>query len=177
MGKLTIAAAFAPMGPVTFSDVEAGSWYEAAVNAMVEAGLMQGTGSNIFQPFGTVTRATMWTILARLDGADTEGGSSWDEKARAGAVAASVPDGTNPEAVVTREQIGAMLHRYAGGPAAENALDFADSGDISDWAADAMAWAVEKGILTGTPDGRLNPQGTATRAEAAVMLRRFADTK
>ncbi|MGI5930686.1 glycoside hydrolase family 2 TIM barrel-domain containing protein [Pseudoflavonifractor sp.] len=176
-GKVTITAEFAPVEPVTFSDVEAGSWYEAAVNAMVEAGLMQGIGNNMFQPFGTVTRATMWTILARMDGVDTEGGSSWYEKAQAWAVAEGVSDGTNPDAVVTREQIAAMLYRYAGSPAAENALDFADSGDISDWAADAMAWAVAEGILTGTPDGRLNSQGTATRAEAAVMLQRFDGMK
>ena len=172
-GKVTITAEFAPVEPITFYDVETGSWYEAAVNAMVEAGLMQGIGNNMFQPFGTVTRATMWTILARMDGVDTEGGSSWYEKAQAWAVAEGVSDGTNPEAVVTREQIAAMLYRYAGSPAAENALDFADSGDISDWAADAMAWAVAEGILTGTPGGKLNPQGTATRAEAAVMLQRI----
>ena len=138
---------------------------------------MQGTGGNLFQPFGTVTRATMWTILARMDGADTEGGESWYEKAQTWAVAEGVSDGTNPDAVVTREQIAAMLYRYAGSPAAEGRLDFADSAAVSDWAAQAMAWAVEEGILTGTPDGRLNPQGTATRAEAAAMLQRFADAK
>ena len=175
VGEVTITAEFAPVEPVTFSDVEAGSWYEEAVSAMVEAGLMQGTGSGMFQPFGTVTRATMWTILARMDGADTEGGSSWYEKGQAWAVAQDVSDGTNPDAVVTREQIAAMLYRYAGSPAAEGTLDFTDSGDISGWAADAMAWAVEKGILTGTPDGKLNPQGTATRAEAAVMLLRMQE--
>ena len=176
-GKVTITAEFAPVEPVTFSDVEAGSWYAEAVAAMAEAGLMEGTGNNIFQPFGTVTRATMWTILARMDGAETAGGGSWYEKARAWAVAEGVSDGTNPGAVVTREQIAAMLYRYAGSPAAEETLDFADRGAVSAWAADAMAWAVEEGILTGTPDGRLNPQGTATRAEAAVMLRRFDGTK
>lgn len=179
MGSVTIRAVFAPDGSsVTgFEDVEAGSWYEEAVSAMVEAGLMQGTGGNLFQPFGTVTRATMWTILARMDGVDTEGGESWYEKAQTWAVAEGVSDGTNPDAVVTREQIAAMLYRYAGSPAAEGQLDFADSAAVSDWAAQAMVWAVEEGILTGTPDGRLNPQGTATRAEAAVMLQRFADAK
>ena len=164
-------------GVTGFDDVEAGSWYEEAVSAMVEAGLMQGTGGNLFQPFGTVTRATMWTILARMDGVDTEGGESWYEKARTWAVAEGVSDGTNPDVVVTREQIAAMLYRYAGSPAAEGQLDFADSAAVSDWAAQAVMWAVEDGILTGTPDGRLNPQGTATRAEAAVMLQRFADAK
>ena len=176
-GKVTITAEFAPVESVAFSDVEAGSWYEAAVYAMVEAGLMQGTGNNMFQPFGTVTRATMWTILARMDGAETEGGGSWYEKAQTWAVTEGVSDGTNPGAVVTREQIAAMLYRYAGSPAAEGTLDFADRGAVSAWAADAMAWAVAEGILTGTPDGRLNPQGTATRAEAAVMLRRFDGMK
>ena len=175
-GKVTITAEFAPVEPITFYDVEAGSWYEAAVNAMVEAGLMQGTGNNMFQPFGTVTRATMWTILARMDGVDTEGGSSWYEKAQAWAVAEGVSDGTNSDAVVTREQIAAMLYRYAGSPAAENALDFADSGDISDWAADAMAWAVAEGILTGKSGNILDPDGTATRAEAATILMRFCQS-
>ena len=92
-------------------------------------------------------------------------------------MAEGVSDGTNPDVVVTREQIAAMLYRYAGSPVAEGQLDFADSAAVSDWAAQAMVWAVEEGILTGTPDGRLNPQGTATRAEAAVMLQRFADAK
>lgn len=179
VGSVTIRAVFAPDGSsVTgFDDVEAGSWYEEAVSAMVEAGLMQGTGGNLFQPFGTLTRATMWTILARMDGVDTEGGESWYEKARTWAVAEGVSDGTNPDVVVTREQIAAMLYRYAGSPAAEGQLDFADSAAVSDWAAQAVMWAVEEGILNGTPDGRLNPQGTATRAEAAVMLQRFADAK
>ena len=179
-GKAVITAVFAAAGAGSstgFADVEAGSWYEAAVSAMVEAGLMQGTGGNLFQPFGTVTRATMWTILARMDGVDTEGGKSWYEKAQTWAMAEGVSDGTNPDAVVTREQIAAMLYRYAGSPAAEGQLDFADSAAVSEWASQAMVWAVKEGILTGTPDGNLNPQGTATRAEAAVMLQRFADAK
>ena len=179
-GKAVITAVFAAAGAggsTGFADVEAGSWYEAAVSAMVEAGLMQGTGGNLFQPFGTVTRATMWTILARMDGVDTEGGKSWYEKAQTWAMAEGVSDGTNPDAVVTREQIAAMLYRYAGSPAAEGQLDFADSAAVSEWASQAMVWAVKEGILTGTPDGKLNPQGTATRAEAAVMLQRFADAK
>ncbi|WP_433441627.1 S-layer homology domain-containing protein [Pseudoflavonifractor sp.] len=174
---VTVKAVFERTGEsiTGFDDVEPGSWYEEAVDAMVEAGLMQGTGGNLFQPYGTVTRATMWTILARMDGVDTEGGSSWYEKAQAWAVAEGVSDGTNPDAAVTREQIAVMLYRYTGGTAAQSELNFSDSGDISSWAADAMAWAVKEGILTGTPGGKLNPQGTATRAEAAVILQRWTN--
>lgn len=77
---------------------------------------MNGTGQG-FDPDGTVTRGTLMTILARMDGVDTAGGRTWYEKGMAWAVSAGVSDGANPEGVITREQAAVMLYRYAGSPA------------------------------------------------------------
>ena len=85
-------------------------------------------------------------------------------------------DGASLDSAVSREQLVTMLWRYAGSPAAQGGLNaYPDSASVSNWAAQAMAWAVETGLITGTGAGELNPQGTATRAEVAAILVRFVE--
>ena len=88
-----------------------------------------------------------------------------------------VSDGTDPNGLVTREQFATMLYRYAGSPAAGGMAisEFTDGASVSDYATDAVTWALSEGILTGMGDGILAPQGTATRAQAAAMLMRFVE--
>ena len=104
----------------------------------------------------------VWAILARMDG-ETVTGASWQDAARSWAVARGVSDGTDPNGLVTREQFATMLLRYAGEPASAQSLSaFTDAASVSGWAGTAMAWAVEKGIVTGVTATTLVPQGTAT---------------
>ena len=114
------------------------------------------------------------TMLARLDGVNTEGGATWYEKGLRWAVENGISDGTVPESPVTREQFVTMLCRYAGAVADRNVESFSDYENISDWALAAVKWAVSNGIMLGY-DGRLNPQGNVTRAETAVMMMRFCE--
>ena len=156
-------------------DVPATHWAYGAVNYVVGEGLFNGTSDTTFSPDVPMTRAMFYTVLARLDGVDTTGGATWYEKAMAWAVAEGITDGTNPEGTLTREQLAVMLYRYAGSPAVSASLTgYADAASVSDWARDGMNWAVAQGILTGKTGSVLDPQGTASRAEVAAMLMRFA---
>ena len=162
-----------------FADVAAGSWYEGGVSFVVERGLFQGVAEGRFAPEVPMTRAMLMTVLARLDGQDTASGGVWYQVGVDWAVAAGVSDGAAPDALVTREQLAVMLYRYAqrlGLPTAgrDSLRAFADGGQIAPWAQDAMAWAVDQGILNGRSGGVLDPAASATRAEAATMLQRFA---
>ena len=164
-----------PAQNVSFDDVKPTEWYADAVRCVVEKGLMSGTGTNAFSPDGTTTRGMLMTILARYAGADTTGGASWYEKGMAWAQSAGISDGRAPEAGITREQLVTMLYRYADAPEASGTLDaFTDADTVSAYAADAMRWAAANGIVNGS-HGRLNPQGNATRAQAAAMLMRFCE--
>lgn len=160
----------------TFADVAPGAWYADVVAKAVERGLFTGTSEDTFSPNGNMTRAMLWTVLARQSGVDTAGGNTWYEIGMIWAMNSGISDGTNPNANVTREQIVTMLWRYAGQPAARaDALAmFSDTQDISDWAVDAMAWATENGILTGD-NGRALPGNYATRAQVAAILIRFVE--
>ena len=158
-----------------FNDVAAGSWYADAVKNVVNKGLMAGTGKDTFAPNNQVTRAMMWTVLARLDGKDVSGASTWYAKAMTWAIEKGVSDGTFPANSITREQLATMLWRAAGSPEAKGALtNFNDAASVSSWAAQAMTWAVEQGLISGMGDGALNPQGNATRAQLAVILTAYA---
>lgn len=158
-----------------FNDVAAGSWYADAVKNVVNKGLMAGTGKDTFAPDNQVTRAMMWTVLARLDGKDVSGASTWYAKAMTWATEKGVSDGTFPGNSITREQLATMLWRAAGSPEAKGALtNFNDAASVSSWAAQAMTWAVEQGLISGMGDGALNPQGNATRAQLAVILTAYA---
>lgn len=159
--------------PPAFSDVAQEAWYAQAVGAVVSNGLFQGLEDGVFAPDETMTRGMVLTVLARYDGVDTTQGSSWYEAGRQWALEQGVSDGTGLEDPVTREQLAALLFRYAGGEAGRTELTrFADGGAVSDWAADAMVWAVEHNLLEGS-GGCLYPQRTATRAEVAAILARF----
>lgn len=160
-----------------FSDVQADAWYIPAAQYVVDNGLMEGTDKG-FEPNTNVSRAMMVTILHRVAGAPAQTGANkdiWYGEALAWGMDAGITDGTNPESIVTREQIAALLYRYAGAEAAEADLSaFSDADSISAWAKDAMDWAVANGLFTGKTGGVLDPQGSATRAEAAALLMRFA---
>ena len=150
-------------------------WYYSAVKYVYEKGLMDGVDVGVFEPNENMTRAMVWAILARIGG-ETVTGANWIDTARAWAMAEGVSDGTDPNGLVTREQFATMLWRYAGEPASSYSLaKFTDNASVSDWASTAMSWAVEKGIITGVTDSTLAPQGTATRAQCAAMLMRFAE--
>ena len=169
-----------PIQPVepevpTFTDVKPTDWYSEAVAYTVEAGLMNGTGGGKFSPQATTTRGMLMTVLARMDGVDTTGGADWYTKGMEWAKREGVSDGTNPELPITREQLAAMLYRYAGSPAVGSyTLNFKDADQVSDWALDAMRWAVKNGVVSGKGNQTLDPTGYATRAEVAQMLYNFS---
>ena len=156
-----------------FTDVSVNAWYYEAVKYVYENGIMNGMDRYSFQPNGTLTRAMIWTMLARFDGVDTEGGNSWYAKAQEWATATGVSDGENPTGEVTREQLITMLWRYAGSPTYTADLSgYVDTADISSWAEQAMCWAVATGVIEGDENSALTPKADTTRAQAAAMLMR-----
>lgn len=149
-------------------------WAGDAITFVSARELFSGTESGSFAPDAPLSRAMLMTVLARLDGADTRSGAVWYEAGMHWAVSHGVSDGTNPEGLITREQLAVMLYRYAQSPMpALQTLSFPDAAQVSGYAGDAMCWAVEQGILTGGSSGQLDPGGEATRAEAAAMLMRY----
>ena len=161
------------VGDFPFTDVSVNAWYYEAVKYVYEKGIMNGMDRYSFQPNGTLTRAMIWTMLARLDGVDTEGGNSWYAKAQEWATATGVSDGENPTGEVTREQLITMLWRYAGSPTYTADLSgYVDTADISSWAGQAMCWAVATGVIEGDENSALTPKASTTRAQAAAMLMR-----
>ena len=164
------------VGDFPFTDVSVNAWYYEAVKYVYENGIMNGMDRYSFQPNGTLTRAMIWTMLARFDGVDTEGGNSWYAKAQEWATAAGVSDGENPTGEVTREQLVTMLWRYAGSPTYTADLSgYVDTADISSWAEQAMCWAVATGVIEGDENAALTPKADTTRAQAAAMLMRFIE--
>lgn len=158
-----------------FRDVSPEDWHFRAVKAAVEAQLFGGTDAVHFSPNAPMTRAMLWTVLARHAGVETTApaGTSWYDAGMAWAKAGGISDGTNPHGAMTREQLVAMLWRYATSPqAAADLAAFFDGEEVAGYAKSAMAWAVESGIVTGT-DGALMPQNDSTRAQVAAMLQRF----
>jgi hypothetical protein len=159
-----------------FGDIAKGEWYYKAIRYAYTNGLVNGTGEGEFSPQASLTRAMLITILARESGIDTAGGATWYIKAIEWGMSNGITDGTNPDGAITREQFAAMLYRYAGEPDASGSLGvYTDAAQISDWATDAATWAVSRGLITGRTATTLAPQGTATRAEAATMLKRYME--
>ena len=155
-----------------FSDVSKSDWFYGAVEFTNRNGLFAGTGVETFSPNSSMTRAMLWTVLGRLDGQNLSGSGVFDA-ARIWAMGAGITDGTNPDGNITREQMVTILWRYAGSPKAGGELSkFSDTGSVASYAVDAMAWAVEKGILEGA-NGALIPKDNATRAQVATVLQRF----
>ena len=157
----------------SYSDVKPTDWYAEAVEYVSAQGLMTGVGNGKFSPDTSVTRAMVWTVLARMAGEDTDGGATWYAKAQAWAMETGVSDGTNPMGSITREQLAAMLYRFEGSPAVSGNLNaYPDANEVSDWAVDAMVWATQEGMINGI-GGSLSPKTGATRAQLATMLMRF----
>ena len=143
-----------------FVDVNSGDWFYEYVEYVYVNGLMEGDSSTTFNPNGTMTRAMLWAILARVDG-ETVTGTNWIETARTWAMANGVSDGENANGYVTREQLATMLWRYAGEPASNYSLGaYTDADSVSSWAEPAMRWAVENGIITGVTESTLVPLET-----------------
>ena len=182
--------AYAAVEDTGFSDVAADAWYADAVTYVRDNGLMSGTSDTTFTPGGTMTRGMLVTTLYRMAGspslenedlgypfADVPGdawyadGVYWARLA--GVVGGYSEDQFGPDDPVTREQIAAILWRYAGSPAAESGTDFADEGSISAYAAQAVDWARANGIVNGVEDNRFLPQSSATRAQVATILRNY----
>lgn len=174
-GKVTVSAVFVRGEGLGFTDVAPGAWYYDAVAYVSENGLMNGVDTGIFDPDGSLTRAMVWTTLARIEGADTEGGETWYAKARDWAMEAGISDGTDAMGAITREQLVTMLWRSRGEPVVDFLLTARDADSISSWAYEAMRWAVSEGIIEGDENGFISPAATATRAQAAAIIMRFIE--
>ncbi len=202
---VTVKASFAPV-PVepqeqpcgggdgcpsgAYADLRTGAWYHEAVDYAIREGLLTGYGSGTFKPDDNLSRAQLAQILYNMAGRPVvKAGSrfadvaadSWCADAVAWAAAQGIIDGYGegrfgPDDSITREQMAAMLWRYAGSPAAtDKELHFSDAAQAGGWSLDALRWAVENGILHGNGDGTLAPKGLTSRAEAAQMLLNLAD--
>ncbi len=163
-----------------FTDVREGQWFYEAVKYVYSEGIMNGMDRYTFAPNGSLTRAMVWTMLARLDGVDTEGGATWYSKAQDWAMSLDVSDGTNPMGEITRQELVTMLWRYAYVCDADmtlgddtNILSYVDIDKVSDWAVEAFQWCCGAGIIEGDENGALNPTAGCTRAEAAAMFMRL----
>lgn len=161
---------------VDFSDVASSDWYYEAVEYVCTKGLMDGVAEGSFAPDGTLTRAMVWTILARASGVDTDGGASWYAKAQEWATAKGISDGENPDAAITREEFVTMLWRLAGEPVYTADLSrVPDAGSISTWAQQAMCWAWATGLIEGDETGAVSPAASASRAAAATLIMRYLE--
>lgn len=161
---------------VDFGDVASSDWYYEAVEYVCAKGLMDGVAEGSFAPNGTLTRAMVWTILARASGVDTDGGVSWYAKAQEWAAAKGVSDGENPDAAITREEFVTMLWRLAGEPVYTADLSrVPDAGSISAWAQQAMCWAWATGLVEGDETGAVSPAASASRAAAATLIMRYLE--
>ena len=181
---------FAAESDTSFSDVDAGDWYAEAAAYCRDNGLMSGTGGSTFSPDTPMTRGMLVTVLYRLAGspslenenlgypfADVPGDSWYADGvywARLNGVVSGYSDSNfGPNDPLTREQLATILWRYAGSPEVEIGASFADENDIASWAASAVDWAQGSGYVSGVGGNRFDPDGTATRAQVAVILMRY----
>ena len=182
--SVTASAAEADTG---FSDVAADAWYAEAAVYCRDNGLMNGTTATTFSPNATMTRAQLCAVLYRMAGSpemtgrdaftDTPDGA-WYEDAVLWAVRNRIMSGYTastfgPHDPITREQLAAILWRYAGSPAAEAGEAYADEASIASWAVTAVDWARTRGFINGMSDGSFRPDGRATRAQVAAILMRY----
>lgn len=159
---------------IVYADVRVTDWYYDGVQYMAQRGLMKGTSATEFDSHSNTTRAMVWTMLARMAGQSTDGGSNWYQKGMDWCIASGITDGSDPNGTITREQLATMLWRTTGSPASSAQLSqFSDSGKINAYAQDALRWATEHGIMNGKGGGMLDPQGLATRAEVAQMFMNY----
>ena len=167
-----------------FDDVGADAWYASSVDYVKYGRLMYGTGNNLFQPDAQMTRAMFAQVLYALEGSPsvrglscpfTDAGGSWYTDAVIWAYHAGVVAGVSatqfaPNEALTREQMVTMLYGSDGALAS-----YQDQASVSDWAREAMAWAVSTGVITGTSTTTLAPQKIGTRAEVATVLMQFCE--
>ncbi len=163
-----------------FYDVPTSAWYYTAVKYVYDNKLMDGVDTYVFAPNDTLTRAMVWTIIARMSGVDTTGGNSWYAKAQEWVITNGISDGENPTAAITRQELVTMLYRYAQIKGYDvsvgedtNILSYVDATSISEYAMSAFQWACGSGLTEGDENGALTPLATATRAQAAAMIMRF----
>lgn len=180
-----------------FDDAESADWFYAYVVYVYENGLMNGVSDTLFEPKrAPSTRAQLVTILWRLDGEpavnyalpfDDVASGAWYAEAVRWASSEGIVNGVSdtafaPDEPITREQFAAILYRYAQYKGYDvsigestNILSYTDFDAISEYAVPAMQWACGEGVITGITASMLDPQGTATRAQAAAMLMRFIE--
>ncbi len=172
-----------------FKDVPQNSWFANAVQYVTSNNLMNGTSTTAFSPNANMSRAMLATVLYRMSGDSAQAGTTFRDVSSSAYYAAAVNwtagkgivNGTSastfsPNKNITREQLAAMLYRYAGEPDGSADLSaYTDAGSVSAYAEKAVQWCVKNGILTGKTSSTLAPKATATRAECATMLQRFAE--
>ena len=147
-------------------------WAKDAIDFVSARGLVNGMNDSIYAPNNSTTRAQLWTILARQNDADLNGGNTWFENAQNWAKAKGISDGANPDGTINRAQMVTMLWRAMGQPAPTAAATFTDVSADS-YYAQAVAWAIENGITTGVGGDRFDPNSTCTRAQIATFLYRL----
>ena len=191
MTVCAIAAAL-PASAAPFIDVEAGRWSEEYINYAVKAGYLKGVGGNRFDPEGTTTRAMVVTVLWRIEGSPETAfrpdfkdvpSNEWYSvpviwAKDSGVVLGVSKNEFDPDGPITREQLATMLYRYSSYKkyAVSDRADlsgYSDAAKISDWAADALSWAVSAGLIKGVTEKTVEPGGPATREQLATILRRF----
>lgn len=174
--KVTVEATFTleKEENLPFADVAEDYWAVEEITWAYENGYMNGVSAERFAPGSTVTRQQLWMVLARL----TEFNPSNMTEAQHWAVESKISDGSNPGGALTRQQMVTILYRWAqqmgydvSGRADLSA--FPDNASVAAYATEPMTWAIAEGIISGTTEGLLNPAGTATRAQFAVILYRF----
>lgn len=172
-----------------FADVPAGKWYSSAVDFVVRCGYFSGTSSTEFSPDSGMTRAMFVTVLSRMEGVNQQGqgsgysdvkAGSWYENAVKWASDSGIVSGTgdgkfNPDGMITREQMAVILYNYMKYKGSDVSIDsdkfnsFSDSVSVHSYAVEAMKWASGSGVINGS-NGKLNPSGTATRAQVAQII-------
>ncbi len=197
--KVTITATFVPDDSASeaydcdggvncpsraFTDLDTGKWYHEAVDYVLIEKMMNGFGNRLFRPNGMLSRAMLVQILYNREGhpqVEEKTGftdvpsNAWYANAVYWAAANDIVNGFGnglfgPDVPITREQLAVILWRYMGSPKAEATFDFSDASDMSNYAVEALRWAVANKVVNGHSDGRLDPKGTATRAQVAQML-------
>lgn len=171
---VSVQAVFMKSDVSGFTDVPADHTFYREISWAAQKEIMNGTGNSQFSPGRTVSRQQLWMVLARMSGTRPANMA----EARTWAINNGISDGSNPAGPVSRQQLVTMLYRYAVKQnitlsGSKDISTYADAAAVSGYARDAIAWAVGNGIVSGTSDNRLNPQGSATRAHFAAFLYRF----
>lgn len=198
-GKVTVEASFVREGgqtqipQTTFADVPASAWYYNAVEYVYENGLMSGVSGGRFAPNDTLTRAMLVQTLYAMEGrpaaasagfADVASGdwyaSAVNWAAANGVVSGVSETGFGPNNALTREQLALILYRFAqykgyDVTGTSDLAAYADGSSVSGWAAEAMSWAVNAGLISGVGGNQIAPTGTATRAQVAQILMNFCE--